>query len=91
MDGGPRDDWVVEGMAEYYSLEILRRSGGITRERFDDSMDELEAWARRGNGTLKSPSTGPHTARAVMFFRDLQRELRDNKAGRLDAPGENSS
>ena len=85
FNGGPRDDWLVEGLAEYYSLEILRRSGGITRERFDDSMDELEAWARSGKGKLRSPSTGPHTARAVIVLLNLQKELRDKKAGRLDA------
>lgn len=82
---GPRDDWVIEGLAEYYSLEILRRSGGLSKERWDDSMDQLAAWAKRGKGTLRSPSTGPHTARAVIVFRDIQNELRAKKAGKLDA------
>ncbi len=70
-----RDDWVMEGLAEYYSLETLRRSGGISAQRHEQALEKLRAWAERENGRLKSPSTGPHTARAVTVLEALRQEL----------------
>jgi hypothetical protein len=74
-------DWIVEGLAEYYGLRILRRSGSISRERFQQARRDLEEWSREA-ATLCSPaSTGPVTARAVMTFFALDRELRDRTDG----------
>ena len=70
-------DWIVEGLAEYYSLVILLRSGGISGSRFQRSLERLEAWARKEHGELTDPSTGADTARAALLFRDLDLELRD--------------
>lgn len=69
------DDWIVEGLAEYYSLVVLLRSGGISGERFEGALDWLHDWAERRDGQLADPSTGPDTARAVGVFRDLELEL----------------
>ncbi|MEB0055159.1 hypothetical protein QN402_32390, partial [Pseudomonas sp. FG1] len=27
-------DWISEGLAEFYAIELLRRGGGITHERY---------------------------------------------------------
>jgi len=80
----PREDWVIEGLAEYYSLEILRRSGGISRKRFDQAMAMLDDWAEREQARLESPSTGAGTARAVVLFNQMQLELAVHDAGSLD-------
>jgi hypothetical protein len=80
-----RDDWLVEGMAEYYSLEILRRSGGISRKRFDQTMQTLADWVEREDGKLRSPSKGADTARAVLLLWNLAEELRQTEAGNLDS------
>ena len=69
------DDWIVEGLAEYYGLEILRRTGGIGERRFVNAMDTLEAWVDRKDGQLANPSTGADTARAVLLFHALAMEL----------------
>jgi len=79
-----RDDWLVEGMAEYYSLEILRRSGGISQQRFKQTMQHLADWADRESGQLRSPSSGADTARAVLVLWNLAEELKRNEAGNLD-------
>ncbi|MDZ4730389.1 MAG: hypothetical protein SH820_10665 [Xanthomonadales bacterium] len=79
-----RDDWLVEGLAEYYSLEILRRSGGISQKRYDQTLQGLADWARKEKGRLRSPSSGAHTARAVLLLSNLQQELKLNEAGSLD-------
>ncbi len=78
------DDWIREGLAEYYSLETLRRSGGISQERFESALTSLAAWAEREGGRLADPSTGPHTARAVVAFHELAGEL-ERAGGSLDA------
>jgi hypothetical protein len=82
--GTPKEDWITEGLAEYYSLEILRRSRGISNRRFQQSLQELSAWANKENGKLKSPSSGANTARAVLVFDLIQRELAEHDAGSLD-------
>ena len=69
------DDWIVEGLAEYYGLEILRRTGGIGERRFADAITTLRTWAERENGRLASTSTGADTARAVLLFHALATEL----------------
>lgn len=72
------DDWLVEGLAEYYSLEVLRRTDGISQERFDSGLEKLEAWAKRKGGRLKNPSTGPHTAYATLRLHELATQLEDH-------------
>jgi hypothetical protein len=72
----PGNDWIVEGLAEFYSIELLRRSGTISRGRARRTFASIEARAQRGKGELRSPSSGVHTARAVTVFHDLDRELR---------------
>jgi hypothetical protein len=79
-----QDDWIVEGLAEYYSLEILRRTGGISERRFDRSMRTLRAWADRKKGGINEPSTGADTAWAGLKFHALADEL-DQAGGSLDA------
>jgi len=77
-------DWIIEGLAEYYSLEILRRSGGLGTQRFAQTLEWLEAWAKKENGRLTSPSSGANTARAVLVFDLIGKELEANDAGSLD-------
>lgn len=79
-----REDWIIEGLAEFYSLEILRRSGGLGTARYQQAFDRLADWARRDNGALRSPSTGPDTAYAAVLFRALHEELEAAEAGGLD-------
>jgi hypothetical protein len=81
---GPRDDWIIEGLSEYYSLEILRRSGGLGTKRFAQTLEWLDEWAKRENGRLTSPSSGANTARAVLVFDLIGKELEANDAGSLD-------
>jgi hypothetical protein len=69
-------DWIVEGIAEYYSLEILRRSGSISRDRFNDSIDKLRQWGKEADSLCAVRSNGPVTASAAVLFYQLARELR---------------
>lgn len=75
----PGNDWIVEGLAEFYSIELLRRSGTISAGRARKTFARFEDRARRDKGELRSPSSGAHTARAVTVFHDLDQELRRAK------------
>jgi hypothetical protein len=82
----PGNDWIVEGLAEFYSIEMMRRSGTISESRYDRTLDGIAARAKKDGGRLRSPSTGEHTSRAVTVFRELDEELKDAKVkGGLDA------
>jgi len=72
----PGNDWIVEGLAEYYSIEILRRSRTISQSRFNRTMRGKAERAKRDKAMLTSPSSGASTARAVTLFRELDRELK---------------
>lgn len=75
------DDWIAEGLAEYYGLELLRRSGGLTQARFDAAMAWQQRWGRKVTTLRKQQSRGPTTARAVVLFGELDRELRAASLG----------
>ncbi len=76
------DDWIVEGLAEFYSVEILRRSGAVSERRAQRTLQTLSAWAERDGGKLSDPSKGADTAAAVTYFKQLQDQL---SASSLDA------
>ena len=75
-------DWIVEGLAEFYSLELLRRSGTISRARYDRARDSQKDWARSSGTLCGGPSSGATTARAVGIFIALDREIRRKTEGR---------
>ena len=80
----PGADWIVEGLAEYYSLEVLRRSGAISERRNARAHAKLAAWGKQA-GPLDGPrSSGAVTARAVGILRALDEEIR---AARADSAG----
>lgn len=76
IHGADGDDWIAEGLAEYYSVELSRRAGLLS--------DKLAAAAirrerKRGDSvrTLHAKhSTGERTARAVALFADLDAEIK---------------
>lgn len=75
------EDWIVEGIAEYYTLEIMRRSGTIAESRYSLGFEKLEKWSA-GSGSLEADaSTGARTARSVIVIRELDTELRERTGG----------
>lgn len=75
IEGEKGADWIVEGMAEYYSLKLLWRSGTITDRRYKQTFARLEKWATEAHRLDVDPSHGPITARAVGIMRKLDREI----------------
>ncbi|MEM7282537.1 MAG: hypothetical protein AAF438_13015, partial [Pseudomonadota bacterium] len=75
------DDWIVEGLAEFYSLEIMRRSKTLSRARFNTALNSLKKWGKDVESLRGKQSKGPVTARAVGVFYALDKELR-KKSGK---------
>jgi hypothetical protein len=72
----PGGDWIVEGLADYYSLELLVRSKTVSRRRYTRALARL---AERGRGVRDltvEPADGSVTARAVTALHALDGEIR---------------
>ena len=75
-------DWIVEGLAEYYSLAILHRSGTISDRRFAAAIRKQAEWGSSVIRLCGSTSSGAITARAVTILSNLDREIRTMSNGR---------
>lgn len=76
-------DWIVEGLAEYYSLELLQRGGAITPRRYQRALEKQTQWAATAESLCAAESTGAITALAVITFRQLDKEIRKKSGGEL--------
>lgn len=74
-------DWIVEGIAEYYSLELLRRSGTITETRYQKAITEQQEWAASADDLCRRSSKAATTAMAVTVMHRLDAELRNRSDG----------
>ncbi|WP_062066299.1 hypothetical protein [Cellvibrio sp. OA-2007] len=70
------DDWIAEGVAEFYSFELLYRAHGMTKSRRNAIIKSLDKWGAEVKHLRKSKSTGPVTARAVVLLDELDKEIR---------------
>lgn len=74
-------DWIAEGLAEYYSLETLRRAGAITTRRYRAALADQALWAESAVELCAGVSSGATTALAVVAFGKLEQELRGSTEG----------
>jgi hypothetical protein len=82
----PGADWIVEGLAEYYSLEILARSDTISDQRRDATLKKLAQWGQDAAHVCVASSSGAVTARAVTLLAAIDAEIRkrSNNKNSLD-------
>ncbi|MBE5315564.1 MAG: hypothetical protein H4O13_09200 [Xanthomonadales bacterium] len=73
--GAAGDDWIAEGFAEFYSIEMMRRVGLLNEARAQKAFDWMRSHGRRVETLKSNRSRGPRTARAVALFVDLDREV----------------
>jgi hypothetical protein len=76
------DDWIVEGIAEYYTLEIMKRSGTISEKRYQRGIDRADEWAAESAGLQAERSSGARTAKGVTVMWALDAELRELSGGK---------
>ena len=80
--GDHESDWIVEGLAEYYAVNLLYRSGGMSTARYQQTLAELEDWGREADSLLVKRSSGAVTARAVAVLLGLDQDIRQASNGR---------
>lgn len=71
-----KSDWISEGLAEYYAIEVMRRAGGLSEDRYQKVREHLIKWSKPVKSLRTENSTGPITARAVLLLQELDREIR---------------
>ena len=72
---GEDGDWVVEGLAELYSLELLVRSKTVSRRRFAKALRRLEEKGRGVVSLARGDVGGAVTARAVVLLREIGEQI----------------
>ena len=82
ISGKKGDDWIAEGIAEFYAIEFIYRAGGMTTERRQRVLEHLREWSSDVSTLRKPASTGATTARAVLLLYDLDGEIRAATDGR---------
>jgi hypothetical protein len=81
LHGDHESDWFVEGLAEYYSVEILHRTGAISRTRYLETIRDLVEWGSDAPSVLVERSSGATTARAVGVLVAADRQIRKISSG----------
>ncbi|WP_349617618.1 hypothetical protein [Azotobacter salinestris] len=75
-------DWISEGLAEYYAIELLRRAGGLGEDRYERIRQQLTRWSRKVDSLRGGRISGPATARAVLLLQALDAEIRTRSENR---------
>ena len=78
------NDWIVEGLAEYYSIELLRRGHAISTSRAKKAFAQQAEWGAQSTALCGGESTAATTALAVTIFSKLDRELLEKSDGKVD-------
>ena len=75
ISGSEHDDWLVEGLAEYYSIKILQVTGTLANRRRTLALAELKEWGDPVDNLFVNRSSGPITARAATLLAELDAYL----------------
>jgi hypothetical protein len=79
---GSDGDWVVEGLAEYYSLVLLHRTKTISESRYRKSLEKLASEGAKVTDLRVDHSTGATTARAADVLQRLDQHVRAETSDR---------
>lgn len=76
INDAQRSDWISEGLAEYYAIELVRRAGGMSDERYQALQAKLARDSQKVT-TLRGAQISPaQLSKAVMVLQELDREIR---------------
>jgi hypothetical protein len=71
-----RSDWISEGFAEFYAIELVRRAGGMSDERYESLHRKLVKDGQKVT-TLRGEQMSPaQVSKAVLLLQELDREIR---------------
>jgi len=73
---GKDGDWIVEGMAEYYSLALLRRSRTFSKRRYERSLEKLRKKGAHARDLLVPRADAATAARGAVVLAELDARIR---------------
>ncbi len=76
ISAAPRHDWIVEGIAEFYAVELLYRAGGMSDDRYRRTWEWLANAGSRARDIYADRARGPITWQGATIMRALDLELR---------------
>ncbi len=76
------DDWLAEGLAEFYAVELLYRTGGMTEARHQRTLDWLADWGNNVKSLRAERSSAETTARAALLLVEVDREIQKATDGK---------
>ena len=71
-----RSDWISEGFAEYYAIELVRRAGGMSDERYEGLHRKLVKDSQKVTSLRGEQINAAQVAKAVLLLQELDREIR---------------
>jgi hypothetical protein len=71
-----RSDWISEGFAEYYAIELVRRAGGMSDERYEGLHRKLVKDSQKVTSLRGEQINAAQLAKAVLLLQELDREIR---------------
>lgn len=71
-----RSDWINEGFAEYYAIELMRRAGGMSDERYESLHGKLVKDGQKVTTLRGEQVDQAQVARAVVLLQELDNEIR---------------
>ncbi|CAI8989072.1 hypothetical protein [Pseudomonas serbica] len=71
-----RSDWISEGFAEYYAIELVRRAGGMSDERYEDLHGKLVKDSQKVTSLRGEQINPAQVAKAVVLLQELDGEIR---------------
>lgn len=80
--GAKGADWIAEGLAEFYAIELNRRSGLLSDKRAATALAWMQEHGKAVPTLAAAQSRRERTARAVVVFSELDREIRQASAGK---------
>ncbi|WP_223484419.1 hypothetical protein [Pseudomonas sp. A-RE-19] len=76
INDSQRSNWISEGFAEYYAIELVRRAGGMSDDRYESLQGKLTKDSQKVS-TLRGEQINPaQVAKAVVLLQELDREIR---------------
>ncbi len=79
VTGAGHDDWLVEGLAEYYSVKLLHTSGSLSARRMELTLEHLAEWGDDVDDLFVRRANGQITARAATLLANLDALLAQNE------------
>jgi len=71
-----RSDWISEGFAEYYAIELVRRAGGMSDERYASLQKKLARDSQKVSTLRGEQVNSAQVGKAVLLLSELDQEIR---------------